>query len=321
MKAVPGVEAAAYTSGLPMVLTGGITGIEIQGQVREEDRRQNGASIRLVTPDFFRALRLPLRRGRYLEESDRMGRPAVAVISETFANHFWPDQEPVGKTFKTRGVDYVVVGVVGDIKVRGPERSNEPQLYVAAAQAGPVGGLYIPRVLVIRTRDAGLSVVPAIRDVIRRVDATQPISDVALLRDVVDRMTADRLSQVRVLSALAAVALILTAIGIHGLLAFMVAQRSREIGVRLALGAEPGRVARMIVGEAGRLALIGAIPGTFAAYAAARATQALLFGIPPGDPFTIIGGVLVVTAVTFVGSISPALRAVRVSPLEAIRAD
>src|SRR6185503_9236220 len=165
-----------------------------------------------------------------------------------------------------------------------------------------------------------LSLVPAIRDVIRRVDATQPISEVALLREVVDRMTADRLSQVRVLGALAVVALVLTAIGIHGLLAFMVAQRSKEIGVRLALGAEPGRVARMIVGEAGRLALVGAIPGTFAAYAAARATQALLFGIPPGDPQTIIGGVLVVTMVTFVGSIAPALRAVRVSPLEAIRA-
>src|SRR6185503_19282420 len=158
-----------------------------------------------------------------------------------------------------------------------------------------------------------LSLVPAIRDVIRRVDATQPVSEVALLRDVVDRMTADRLSQVRVLSALAAVALVLTAIGIHGLLAFMVAQRSKEIGVRLALGAEPGRVARMIVGEAGRLAIVGAVPGLFAAYAAAKATSSLLFGIPPGDPPTLAGGVLIVMAVTFVGSIAPAFRAVRVS--------
>jgi predicted permease len=321
LKALPGVEAAAYTSGLPMVLTGGITDIEITGLERPTDRRDNGASIRLVTPDFFKALRLPVRRGRTFEETDRMGRTLVAVISESFASEFWPNQGPVGKSFRTRGRDYLVVGVVGDIKVRGPERTAEPQLYVAAAQAGPVGGLYIPRDLVVRTRGQGLSLVPAIREVVRRVDPTQPISEVAVLRDVVDRMTADRLAQVRVLSALAAVALVLTAIGIHGLLAFMVAQRSREIGVRLALGAEPGRVARMIVGEAGRLALVGAIPGTFAAYAAARATQALLFGIPPGDPQTIIGGVLVVTMVTFVGSIAPALRAVRVSPLEAIRSD
>jgi hypothetical protein len=250
-----------------------------------------------------------------------MGRPLVAVISESFAEHFWPGQEPIGKVFRTRDRDYTVVGVVGDIKVRGPERSAEPQLYIAALQAGPVGGLYIPKDLVIRTGERGLSLIPSIREVIRRVDATQPVSEVALLREVVDRTTSDRVAQVRVLSALAAVALVLTAIGIHGLLAFMVAQRSREIGVRLALGADPGRVATMIIGEAGRLALIGAIPGMFAAYAAARATQALLFGIPPGDPMTIVGGVLIVTAVTFLGAIAPALRAVRVSPLEAIRAD
>ena len=320
LKTVPGVESAAYTSGLPMVLTGGITGIELPGQT-PTDRRENGVSIRLVTPDFFKTLRLPVTRGRVFEETDRMGRPLVAVISESFVRHFWPNEEPIGKAFRTRGRDYVVIGVVGDVKVRGLERSNEPQLYVAAAQAGPVGGLYIAKDLVIRTGDRGLTLVPAIRDVIRRVDPAQPVSEVALLREVVDRTTSDRRAQVRVLSALAAVALVLTAIGIHGLLAFMVAQRSREIGVRLALGAEPGRVARMIVGEAGRLALIGAIPGTFAAYAAARATQALLFGIPPGDPMTIAGGVIIVTAVTFLGSIAPALRAVRVSPLEAIRSD
>ena len=123
------------------------------------------------------------------------------------------------------------------------------------------------------------------------------------------------------LSALAAVALLLTGIGIHGLLAFMVAQRSREIGVRLALGAETGRVARMIVGEAGRLALLGGIPGLLAAYAAARGMHALLFGIPPGDPVTLIAGVVVVMAVTLAGAIAPAVRAVRVSPLEAIRAE
>jgi predicted permease len=321
LQALPGVESAAYTSGLPMVLTGGITGIELPGQERTAARRDNSASIRLVTPDFFRTLRLPVRRGRSFDEADRMGRPLVAVISESFANEFWPNEEPVGKRFRTRGRDYVVVGVAGDIKVRGPERTAEPQLYVAAAQAGSVGGLYIPRDLVIRTGGRGLDMVPAIRDVIRRVDPSQPVSDVARLGDVVDRMTADRLAQVRVLSALAAVAMILTAIGIHGLLAFMVAQRSREIGVRLALGAEPARVARMIVGEAGRLALLGAIPGTLVAYAAARATQALLFGIPPGDPRTIIGGVLIVTMLTLVGSIAPAWRAVRVSPLEAIRSD
>jgi ABC-type antimicrobial peptide transport system permease subunit len=153
------------------------------------------------------------------------------------------------------------------------------------------------------------------------VDPEQPISNVRLLSDVVAEQTADRRAQLRILSALAAVALLLTGIGIHGLLAFMVAQRAREIGVRLALGAEPSRVARMIVGEAARLALFGGIPGVLVAYAAARGMSALLFGIPPGDPLTLTSGTLVVILVTLVGALAPALAAVRVSPLLAMRAD
>src|SRR4029079_1353793 len=138
---------------------------------------------------------------------------------------------------------------------------------MAAAQApSDLGGLYVPKDLVIRASVPGETLLPAVRDVIRRVDPEQPISDVRLITDVVANQTADRRAQLRILSALAIVALLLTGIGIHGLLAFMVAQRAREIGVRLALGAEPGRVARMIIGEAARLALLGGIPGILVAY-------------------------------------------------------
>jgi putative ABC transport system permease protein len=322
VKGLPGVQSAAYTSGVPMVLTGGVTAIMITGAERPTDVQRDPVSFRYVTPEFFATLRIPIRRGRAFEESDRLGRPLVAVVSESFADRYWPGAEPIGKTFSTRGMTYSIVGVVPDIKVRGPERTSEPQLYVAAAQGGSqIGGLQIPKDLVIRAGPGALSLVPSVRDVIHRADADQPVANVSMLKDVITRMTADRRAQLRVLGALAGVALILTAIGIHGLLAFMVAQRSREIGVRLALGAEPGRVARMIVSEAGRLALIGGIPGLFGAYAAVRATQSLLFGIPPSDPMTVAAGVLVVMSVTLLGSLAPALRAVRVSPLEAIRSD
>jgi ABC-type antimicrobial peptide transport system permease subunit len=138
---------------------------------------------------------------------------------------------------------------------------------------------------------------------------------------VVDGQTADRRAQLRILVALAGLALLLTAIGIYGLLAFMVTQRSREIGVRLALGAEPGRVARMIVGDATRLALIGGVPGVVAAYAVARAMNTLLFGIAPTDPATLASGFVIVLLATIAGSLGPALSAVRVSPLVAMRAD
>jgi len=157
--------------------------------------------------------------------------------------------------------------------------------------------------------------------VIRRVDPEQPISNVRLLRDVVEGQTTDRRAQLHVLVALASLALLLTAIGIYGLLAFMVSQRSREIGVRLALGAEPARVARMVVSDAARIALIGGIPGVLAAYAAARAMNALLFGIAPSDPLTLAGGLVVVMTATIVGSLGPALSAVRVSPLVAMQSE
>jgi len=321
VETLPGVQAAAYTSGLPMVLTGGIAGVEVPGQeVRK--RRDNAVSLRYITPQFFAALGIPVVQGRGVEAGDRPGRPRVAVVSESFIREFLPNAPPLGKSFRVRGLEPTIVGVVRDIKVRGLERTNEPQLYMAAAQApSELGGLYIPKDLVVRASVPGETLLPAVRDVIRRVDPEQPISDVRFLSDVVVNQTADRRAQLRILSALAVVALLLTGVGIHGLLAFMVAQRAREIGVRLALGAEPARVARMIVGEAARLALLGGIPGVLVAYGAGRAMSALLFGIPPGDPLTLASGTVLVVLVTLVGALAPAISAVRVSPLLAMRAD
>jgi predicted permease len=321
VRSLPGVEAAAYTSGLPMVLTGGIGAVELPGEEVRRNRRRDGVSLRWVTPQFFAVLGVPILRGRGVEDGDRFGRPLAAVVSESAVRRYWPNEDPLGRPFRVRGQDYTVVGVVRDINVRGLERTSEPQLYFAAAQAGGLGGLYIPKDLMVRAAGQAESLTPAVRDVVRRVNPEQPVSNVRLLGDVIAGQTADRRAQLHVLGALAAVALLLTGVGIYGLLAFMVTQRAREIGVRLALGARPGRVARAIVGEAARLALFGALPGVLVAYAGARAMSALLFGIAPGDPLTLAAGALVVTLVTLAGSLAPALRAVRVSPLVAMRAE
>jgi putative ABC transport system permease protein len=320
VRGLPGVAAAGYTSGLPMVLTGGIAGVEIPGR-EVRPGRQEGVSYRLVTPGYLEALGLPVVAGRTLDETDRDGARPVAVVSESFVERYWPGQDPIGKRFTVRSVERAVVGVVGEIRVRGLERTSEPQLYVPGAQApDTVGLLYAPRDLAIRAdRTAGL--IGPVRDIVGRVDPEQPVSDIRLLSEVVEGQTAGRRAQLRVLAALAAVALLLTGIGIHGLLAFMVAQRAREIGVRLALGAAPQRVGRMIVGEAARLAMLGGVPGLLAAYWAARGMSALLFGIAPGDPPTLAAGMLVVVLVTFAGSFVPAIRAVRTSPLQAMRAE
>lgn len=320
VQALPGVSAAAFTSGLPMVLTGGITGVEVPGREVKSGRAE-GVSWRVITPQFFKVLGVEVRQGRQLEDADAMGRAMVAIVSESFVQHYWPGRNPLGLTFTVRGAERSVVGVVRDIKVRGLERTMEPQIYLPAYQMlTGIPGLYQPKDLVIKAA-AGEALLPSVRAVIRRADAEQPISDVRMMRAVVERETEGRKAQVGILVALAAIALVLTAIGIQGLLAFLVTQRSQEIGVRLALGADPARVAGMIVAEAGRWTAIGGVLGVGIAYVAAKSMQALLFGLEPSDPLTFAAGLGVVVLVTLAGAVAPAWRAVRISPLVALRSE
>ncbi|HEU4994612.1 MAG TPA: ABC transporter permease [Gemmatimonadaceae bacterium] len=326
VRALPGVEQAAYTSGLPMVLTGGIAGVAVPGyEVR--NRRREGVGIRFVTSQYFGALRVPFVSGRDIEDGDTRDRQLVAVVSESFVDRYWPNArnraDALGKTFEIRGQNRAIVGVVADIKVRGLERTAEPQVYVPAKQPpdGGLGGLYVPKDLVIRAPRQGLALVSSVREIVRQADANQPLSNIRMMGDVVGNQTADRRAQIRVLSALALLALLLAGVGIHGLLAFTVTQRAREIGVRLALGANPGTVARMVVSEAARMALLGVVPGIIGAYAAARAMSALLFGVRPEDPLTFSMTAAICLATAVVGAVRPALRAARVDPISALRAD
>ena len=319
VRALAGVEGAAYISGLPMVLTGGITGITIPGA---EPRGNRSASLRLVTPGFFETLEIPLLAGRDVSEADTRDRQLVAVVSESFAKRFWPTEDPIGREFETRGDRRIVVGVVADIRVRGLERSSEPQLYLPAYQPpATIGDLYQPKDLVVRAARPDPGLVAAIRRVVRQADPQQPVSNVRLLAEVVGDQTADRRAQVNVLGALAVLALLLTAVGIHGLLAFTVSQRDREIGVRLALGASPRSVARMIVADGMRVALLGVVPGVFVAWMAARSMSALLVGVPPGDPLTIAAVAAVCFVTTVAACARPALRAAGVHPIAALKSD
>jgi ABC-type antimicrobial peptide transport system permease subunit len=165
------------------------------------------------------------------------------------------------------------------------------------------------------------ALVAAVRQIVRAADPEQPISDVRTMDEVLGRDTASRRAQLQVLGAFALVAVMLSAVGMYGLLAYAVSQRSQEIGVRLALGAEPSRVGRMIFADGMRLALLGLVPGVGGAYVAARGMSALLFGVSPGDPATFATAVGVALLMTFAGSLVPALRAVRVSPMSALRTE
>jgi putative ABC transport system permease protein len=205
--------------------------------------------------------------------------------------------------------------------VRGLERNSEPQIYLAYQQPNGVSPWYAPKDLVLRASGDATMLAPLVRRIVSEADPVQPVSDVRLLTDIVDGETATRAVQVRVLGAFALVAFLLAAIGIHGLLAFAVSSRSQEIGVRIALGARTGDILSMILREGLVLAAAGIGAGAGLAYLAGRALQSLLAGVSPGDVSTYSAAIGLAFVMTLAGSFLPALRAVRVDPLSALRAD
>ena len=319
---IPGVERAAYITAVPLgPMGGGIWPISADGRPAD-GTEQETASLRFVTPGFFDALRIPLRAGRDVDDRDTRTTPFVAVVSDSFARRHWPDQSPLGRRFFMAFQERIVVGVVAHVQVRGLERPSEPQVYLPHRQV-PDGGLigYTPKDLVVRSTLAADALVPAVRAIIHRADAQQPISDIALYTEIVDAHTAPRRAQLRVLGGFAAVALLLAGIGLHGLLAFSVSARTREIGVRIALGAASRDILGMVIRHGVLLAGAGLTLGVALAYAAGRSMQAILAGVSPADATAFGGAVALVLVVTLVGTLAPALRAARVDPLEAIRVE
>src|ERR1039457_118322 len=323
VRALPGVSSAAYISFLPMVMRGGIWPVIVDGKSVETQRSgAHTASLRYVTPGFFATMGIPLHRGRDVGESDSMDAPFAAVVSESFVRRYWPDQDPLGRHFTMAFHDRMVVGVVGDIRVRGLERNSEPQVYLPYRQ-GPDGGVgfFPPKELVICSATGPGTLLPAVRRIIRGADAEQPVSDVRTMADIVEEQTASRSAQVRVLGAFAAIAFLLAGVGIHGLLSFAVSRRTQEIGVRIALGAQPGEIVKMIVRQGAVLAGAGIVPAVVLAYAAGRAMEGLLAGVQPGDALTFASAIGLCVLMTVLGSLVPALRAVRIDPITAIRSE
>lgn len=301
-----------------MVMRGGIWGVRVDGKLG--DPGTNTVSLRFATPGFFETLSIPLLSGRDIAESDTSSSPWAAVVSESFVNRHWPGLDPIGRQFTVAGQPRTVVGVVGDIRVRGLERSSEPQVYLPAPQA-TVSTFYAPKDLAIKSSVSPTTLVAALRDIIARADPEQPISEIRPLIDIVDLETAPRRVQVRVLAAFAALAFLLAGVGLHGLLAFNVSQRAREIGVRIALGAERSAILRMVIGRAMTLTVIGLLLGSVLAFITGRAMQALLAGVSPADFATFSGAVVLSLLMAFAGSLMPALRAVRVDPITVIRTE
>ena len=322
VRRLPGVVNAAYISFLPMgEMRGGIWPVEIGGTTITRSAG-NTASLRFVTPGFFATLGIPLQQGRDVAESDTASTPYVAVVSRSFVRRYWPEGNAMGQHFKFAFHDRTIAGIVGDIRVRGLERDSEPQVYIPYKQ---IGG-----------RQPAVLCAQGSRDPFRRrariadprgarhhpsADPEQPVTDVQTMERIVDDETATRSVQARLLAGFAALAFLLAAVGIHGLLAFAVSQRSREIGVRMAMGAKPRDILAMVIRQSALVTVAGVIPGALLAYAAARAMQALLAGVRPDDAATFVAAIGLCVAMTLFGSWIPAWRAVKVDPIVALRAE
>jgi predicted permease len=320
VRRLPGVMDAAYITALPMTWGGGIWPVEVDGRSRILTEG-NSASLRFVTPGLFSTLGMGIKLGRGVSDSDTADRPWVAVVSESLVQRYWPHEQPIGRHFKFGFHDREVIGVVGDIRARGLERTSEPQVYISSKQDLDDGlTYYAPKDLVIHSQ-APERLLPAIRQIVHAADPEQPISNVRTMDEVIAGETESRTIQMRVLMVFTGVAVVLAGLGIYGLLAFTVSMRQQEFGIRLALGARHGDIFKMVLVQGAVLAVAGLVPGLALAYIAARLMESLLAGVQPADALTFSTAAALSLIMTLLGTLFPALRAVRADPTAIMRAE
>jgi putative ABC transport system permease protein len=327
--ALPGVESAATVAGLPPQRDVNANDTEFEGIPPTKDGPpQNVDYWQFVSRGYLETMRIPLVAGRSFNAGDDHGTPGVVMVNETMAKVFWPGQSPLGRRVRTPGSPgkdnpwLTVVGVVADVKQGGLDQKTGTELYFLQDQApeaayGGVRTMY----LVARTERDPSSLAAAVRSEIRRLDPSLPISAVRPMEKVLfDSVARPRFVMVMVL-LFAAVALLLAAVGTYGVLSYAVAQRTREIGVRMALGAQIGQVLRMILGQGALLAGIGLALGVIGAVALRRILGSLLFGVTATDPLIFTAVAALLAAVSFAACYVPARRAARVDPLVALRSE
>jgi len=317
VRALPGVESAGAISSLP--LTGGSTQpFSIEGQPVLPMADQPEVAVREIAPGYLRSLHVPLLGGREISDADTAERPAVVLVSDSFAKRFWPHENPLGKhltlTFLP-GITREVVGVVGDVKQDGLDMDmGRETIYNALAQ------IHRTRMqLVVRTSAPPSSLVSAVTNAVHQVDPDEPVLKVETMEDVVDASLFQQRFSMLLLAAFAGLALLLAAVGIYSVLAFAVRRRVREIGIRMALGAQIGDVLRMVLYDGMRPALIGVGIGLAGALALGRVVTSLIYGVSATDPGTFIAGAGLLAAVALCASVIPAIRATRVEPMKALR--
>jgi putative ABC transport system permease protein len=318
IRALPGVEFASAVDSLP--LQGGSTQpVAVEGQPVVPMADQPEVAVRLIAPGYLRVMRIPLKQGRDITEADNANARPVVLVSESFARRFWPNENPIGKHVKLTflpGEASDVVGVVGDVRLNGLSVS-EPVQSVYHVMAQNPGTTFMR--LAVRTGVPPSSLTSAVTEAIHRVDADEPVVGVQTMEAVVDESIAQNRLNMILLSAFAGLALLLASIGIYGVQAYAVRQRTREVGIRVAIGAQAAEVFRLIIGQGLRLAIIGIVIGLAGSFALTRLMASQLYGLSATDPWTFIGVSIVLLTVALAACFIPARRATRIDPVVALR--
>jgi predicted permease len=315
LRAIPGVKSAALVEAIPLSGNWGASSYRIEGR-DTPDSLLPTAQVNSVSDGFFGTMEIPLVMGREFTPADRLGAPAVVIVSRELARRAWPGESPLGKRITVVGspeVRATVVGVAGNVKQLTLSREDEPQLYLSKAQTA---GIFTS--LALRTDGDPDVLAEPVRHAIWAVDRDQPIWKIRSMDSLLDRDLAPRRFTARLAGGFALLALLLALIGVYGVMAYVVAQRTREIGIRMALGAARGEVVRLVLGRGLRIVALGTGLGLIGAYAGAKAIEQQLYGIPPADALTFVSVPLILVLVAAVACWVPARRAARVDPAIAL---
>ena len=316
--ALPGIEAVGAVSPLPLSGEMAQNLLTIEGRPPAAPGERNVTNSRVVSADYFRAMGIPLIKGRYLSEQDTKDAPRVVVVNETVARKYFPGEEAIGKRIDVTIADNnlaEIVGVVGDVKHHTLDKEAGSECYFSYQQ---IPSPYMT--LVARSKsDNPSSLAPGLRQAVEQVDKDQPLSDIRTMEQLLADSLANRRFNMLLLGIFAAVALLLAAVGIFGVMNYSVTQRTHEIGIRMALGAQSADVLRMVVGQGMMLTFIGVVIGLIAAFALTRLMASLLYGVTATDPWTFAAVALVLSAVALLASFIPARRATKVDPMVALR--
>jgi putative ABC transport system permease protein len=322
LEARPEIKSVGATNLLPFGGGGGDRSFSIEDQPTPEGQSRPDEQVRIVTPGYFRAMSIPMLSGRDFTRHDLPDTPQVAIVNNAFARKFWPNGNALGKRVafsRNNPKWYEIVGVVGNVKHRGLDIQDSPELYIPAFQPlfddGSVPALYVA----VRTATDPLQLAPAMRGEVSAIDSDQPVYSLMTMDQRISDSIAPRRFNMFILGLFAGLALILAAIGIYGIMAFSVVQRTREIGVRMALGASTQDVLKLVMRNGFKLALIGIVVGLLAAFAATRVLASLLYDVSATDPVIFLIDAVLLAIAALLACYIPARRATKVDPLVALR--